>query len=162
MALRKPLVIVSGQIEQLQSGDTLQAPIDSPNVAVLTNDESGSVVICTPVYIDANDGFKKAKADASGTRYVIGLVYDATIANGVSGQVQVDGVFTATTGQWDAVFGTTGGLTKDTRYYLSAVTAGLATATAPSTVGQYVVLLGTAISTTELLMSTDTLIQILL
>src|ERR1051326_3919523 len=162
MATRKPLVIVNGQIEQIQSGDTLLAPITSPSVVSLTNDEAGSVVICTPVYIDANDGFKKAKADAAGTRYVIGLVYYASIANGVAGQVQIDGILTATTGQWDAVFGTTGGLTKDTRYFLSAATAGQATATAPTSAGQYVVLLGTAISTTELLLSTDTLLQVLL
>jgi hypothetical protein len=38
-----------------------------------------------------------------------------------------------------------------TTYYLSAGTAGLLTATAPSTVGQYVVEIGVALSTTELL-----------
>jgi hypothetical protein len=152
MALRKPLVVAGGQIEQLQSGDTLQAPIDSPNVLVQTNDESGSIVIGTPVYNDANDGVKKAKADASGTKSVLGLVYDTSIANGVTGQIQIDGVVAATTVQWDAVCGTSGGLTKGVIYYLSAATAGLLTSTAPSTAGQYVVPVGIGVSTTEMLL----------
>jgi len=94
---------------------------------------------------------KKAKADASGTKDVMGLVQQASITNGVAGMVLVNGVLTATTTQWDAVFGTTGGLTFKTRYYLSAATAGIATATAPTTTGQYVVELGIALSTTELM-----------
>jgi len=151
MALRVPLVMVAGQIQQLQSSDTIAVPSVTAGVVLQqTNDESGAIVICTPVYNDANDGVKKAKADASGTKDVIGLVKDASITNGVAGAIQCDGVLAATTTQWDAVFGTTGGLTKGTRYYLSAATAGQGTSTAPSTVGQYVMELGIAISTTEL------------
>lgn len=153
MALRKPLVLVSGQTQQLQSTDTLDAPQSGGDVVSQTNDEAGAIVIGTPVYNDANDGVKKAKADASGTKDVIGLVRDASITNAVAGAIQTSGILSATTGQWDAVFGTSGGLVKGTRYYLSAVTAGLGTLTAPSTVGQYVVELGIAISTTELLLS---------
>lgn len=154
MAKRKPLVQVGGQIEQLQSGDTLDAPIDQPTVIVQTNDESGAIVIGTPVYNDAADGVKKAKADASGTKKVIGLVYDTSITNGTSGQIQIADVLAATTGQWDAVAGTSGGLAFGTIYYLSDSTAGQLTSTAPSTAGHYVVSVGIAISTTELLMFT--------
>lgn len=153
MTLRKPLVMNAGQVQQLQSGDTLDAPQAGGDVIAQTNDEVGAVVIGTPVYNDVNDGVKKAKADASGTKDVIGLMRDVTTAGAASGQVQTNGVLTATTAQWDAAFGTTGGLTKGTRYYLSAGTAGLGTSTAPSTVGQYVVELGIAISTTELALS---------
>jgi hypothetical protein len=121
MALRLPLVLVAGQIQQLQSADSISVPSVTAGVVLQqTNDESGAIVICTPVYNDANDGVKKAKADASGTKDVIGLVRDATISNGVAGSIQCDGVLSATTTQWDAVFGTSGGLTKGTRYYLSA------------------------------------------
>ncbi len=151
MSLRKPLVLNAGQIQQLQSGDTLDVTaVGGGDVISLTNDESSPIVICTPVYSDAADGVKKAKADASGTKDVLGLVQQASITNAVAGMIQVNGILTATTGQWDAIFGTTGGLTFKTRYYLSAATAGIATATAPSAVGQYVVELGIAISTTEL------------
>ena len=153
MSLRKPLVLVSGQIQQLQSADTLSAPQSGGDVVIQTNDEASPIVICTPVYNDADDGVKKAKADAIGTKSAIGLVYDSSISNGVSGAIQVNGIVSATTGQWDAVFGTTGGLAFGTRYYLSAATAGLGTSTAPSAVGQYVLELGIAISTTELLLT---------
>lgn len=153
MALRKPLVISSGQIQQLQSGDTLDAVQSGGDAAIQTNDEASPIVIGTPVYNDANDGVKKAKADAAGTKSVVGLVRDVSIGAASTGAIQLSGVLTATTGQWDTAFGTTGGLSFGTRYYLSAATAGLGTATAPSTTGQYVVELGIAISTTELLLS---------
>jgi hypothetical protein len=153
MALRKPIVIVGGQLQQLQSTDTLDSPQAGGDVVMQTNDEAGAIVIGTPVYNDVNDGVKKAKADASGTKDVIGLMRDASTAAAASGAVQVNGVLSATTGQWDTAFGTSGGLTKGTRYYLSGTTAGLGAGTAPSTVGQYVVELGLALSTTELLLS---------
>jgi hypothetical protein len=149
MASRSPLVVNAGQIQQLQTGDILNVPVfTGGDVISLTNDDSGADVICTPVYNDAASGFKKAKADAAGTKSVIGLISDTSITNGVAGNVMLNGFLTATTGQWDAVFGTTGGLTFGSRYYLSAATAGQASATAPSTTGQYVVELGIAISTT--------------
>lgn len=146
MAQKKPLVLNSGQIEQLQSTDYI-ANLDSPQ---LTNDESGAIVIGMPVYSDANDGVKKAKADAVGTVNVIGLVSDVSVAAAGTGGVQTDGILAATTTQWDAVAGTTGGLTKDVIYYLSAATAGNITSTAPSAAGQFVKQIGVAISTTEL------------
>ena len=151
MAVRIPIVQVGGQFQQLQSTDTLSVPVFSGgDVISLTNDEAGAIVICTPVYVDAASGVKKGKADAAGTKSIIGLVSDTSITNGVAGNIIINGFLTATTGQWDAVFGTTGGLTFNTRYYLSAATSGLGTATAPSTVGQYVLELGIALSTTVL------------
>lgn len=151
MALRKPLVVNAGQLQQLQAGDTLDAPQSGGDVVVLTNDEVGAIVIGTPVYADTNDGVKKAKADAGATKSVIGVVKTASIAAAGSGEVVINGIVTATTGQWDTAAGTTGGLTANTVYYLSAATSGLLTATAPTTAGQYVVEVGIALSTTELL-----------
>jgi hypothetical protein len=145
MALKKPLVLTNGIPEQLQAGDSI-AEVDTIN---LTNGEAGSIVIGAPVYMFAADSVKKAKADAVGTTPVIGLVAAATIANGVAGAIQMEGVLSATTGQWDAVAGTTGGLTFNTRYFLSNATAGILTSTAPST--GYSQEVGIAISTTELL-----------
>lgn len=155
MALRKPLVIVGGQVQQLQSTDTLDAVQSGGDAVVQTNDEVGAVVIGTPVYNDAANGVKKGKADAAGTVKLVGLVRDVSIAAAGTGAIQVSGVLTATTGQWDAVMGTTGGLIFGTRYYLSAATAGLGSSTAPSTVGQYVVELGIAMSTVDLLLSNN-------
>lgn len=153
MALRKPLVVNLGQIQQLQAGDTLDAPQGGGDQVVQINDEAGAVVIGTPLYNDANDGVKKAKADASATKNVLGLAAAVTTAPAGSVPITISGVLTATTGQWDAVAGTSGGLTAGTRYYLSAITSGLLTATPPSTIGQYVVEIGIALSTTELLIA---------
>ena len=149
MASRKPLVLNAGQVQQLQSGDTLAAPLAGAQEVSLTNDDVGSHVPGQVVYLDTNDGVKKAQANAGATANAFAL---ATIAvtNGVAGVYATDGILSLTTGQWDTAFGTSGGLTANTIYYLSAATAGLGTATAPSTVGQYVVRLGIAVSTTEL------------
>lgn len=146
MALKKPLVLTGGQIEQLQSGDSISNPI----LLSQTNDEAGAIVIGNAVYSDANDGVKKAQANAVGTANVIGLAVDPTIATGQPVAIQMDGILAATTTQWDAVAGTTGGLTRDVIYYLDPTTAGKLTSTAPSTAGQFVVSIGIAISTTEL------------
>lgn len=147
-AARKALVQNAGQIQQLQAGDFLD------NTALAsskrTNDNAGSIVICSPVYVKSNGHVDLAKADASATSRAFGLVLDTSIATTVSGYIQAEGILTATTGQWDAVAGTSGGLAAGTVYYLSAATAGLLTATPPSTVGQSIVEIGQALSTTEL------------
>ena len=149
--LRKPLVIVAGQIQQISASDTLDAHIVEQEVISLTNDEASiALVIGTPVYIDAANGCKRAQANASGTANVVGLVADASITASSSGAVITSGVLVATTAQWNAVAGTTGGLVAGTVYYLSDATPGQLTATAPTTGGSYVAPIGTAISSTEL------------
>jgi len=151
MALRKPIVLNAGSYQQLQATDTLDAPgIAGGDTVIQTNGNAGALVIGTPVYSSANDTVDKAQANAAGTASIIGLVSATSIANGTTGTIQLNGVLAATTGQWDIAFGTAGGLVKNTVYFLSAATAGLGTATAPSTVGQLVVRIGIAISTTEL------------
>jgi hypothetical protein len=161
MALKKPLVISNGEIEQLQAGDTLDAPQSGGDVYVMINDEASPVVICAPVYVDANNGFKKAKADAAGTSKCIGLVAASpNIGAGSTGIVMVDGILSATTGQWDAVTGGAGGLAFGTDYYLSKDTAGLLVTAAPSAAGQYVIYVGRGISTTEMMISIDRRIKL--
>ena len=151
MSLRKPLVIVAGQIQQIGAADTLDATIVEQEIINLTNDEATDpIIIGTPVYIDAANGVKKAKADASGTANVLGLVKDTSITAATSGAVLTSGILSATATQWDAVAGTTGGLTPGAAYYLSDATAGQLTATPPSAAGSRIAPLGTAISATEL------------
>ena len=150
MAQRKPLVMNSGQIEQLQSGDTLDAVVTEVDLISRTNNNASPIVIGHAVYPDGNGTVDLAQADASGTVEVLGLVQETSIAAAASGYIQTDGILTATTGQWDAVAGTTGGLTAGTVYYLDPDTPGLLTATAPTTGGDYVVRIGVGLSTTEL------------
>lgn len=150
MAARKPVVVNSGELQQLQAGDTLDAPVTGGDVISLT--PAATLIAGASVYSSSADGCDKAKADASGTSVVVGLAV-AAILSGVAGFVKTNGILVLTTGQWDAVFGTTGGLTFNTQYYLSATTASFGTSTAPTTVGQYVCFLGVGISTTELLIN---------
>jgi len=144
MAKRKPLVITNGQIERLQSGDRL----DLANSATKQNDSGNTINIATPVYVSGNNVLP-AQADAQSTVRVAGLA-DATTANGNPIEVVADGVFTATTGEWDAVTGQTGGLTPGADYWLSATTAGELTTTAPDADGEFVQRVGHALSATEL------------
>ena len=150
MAARKPLVLVDGKIQQLQAGDTLDASANEVDVVAAINGNAGSIVIGSPVYPDATGSVDLAKADASGTVEVLGFVKDVSIGAASSGSIQTDGILSATTGQWDAVTGETGGLVAGTVYYLDPATAGNLTLTAPSTVSQYVVRVGQGISTTEM------------
>lgn len=60
------------------------------------------------------------------------------------------GPVTLTAAQWDAIAGTSGGLTAGTVYYLSRVTAGHIVAGAPGVID---VIIGVAISTTTLMVN---------
>jgi hypothetical protein len=141
MALRKPLVLNSGRIQQLQAGDTLDAVVPEIEGQTFTNGDAGNHVVGDIVYVSAADTVRKAQANAAGTTDAIALA-TTTIANGVAGVYQTGGAL-----------GGLSGLTAGAVYYLSQTTAGLLTLTAPTTVGQYVVRIGVANSTTELLIN---------
>jgi len=150
MAAKKPLVLCNGQIEQLQAGDTLDASVSEVDVVSKVNGNAGALVIGTPVYVKATGEMDKGQANASATIQLLGLVKDVSVASAAPGVVQTDGILVATTVQWDAVAGTTGGLSPGTVYYLDAATPGQLTATPPSSAGQYLVRIGLAVSATEL------------
>jgi hypothetical protein len=150
MAQRKPLVIINGQIQQLQAGDTLDAVVSEVDIVSATNANAGVIAIGQPVYVSGADAVNLAQANASGTVEVLGLVKDVSVNAAATANIQTDGVLTATTTQWDAVTGDTGGLNAGAVYYLDAATAGKLTTTAPTEVGQYVVRVGKALSTTDL------------
>lgn len=138
MATRKPLVLVSGEIQQLQAGDTLGGTSETGQLT-LTNSDAASTAIGDIMYLHTvGDQVKKAKADAAGTTDGV-CVALAVIASAASGVFQFNGVVVGLSG-----------LTPGATYYLSAATAGLMTTTPPSTLGQYVVRLGKAVSATEL------------
>ena len=134
MALRKPLVLVNGEIQQLQSGDSL----GEVALMSLTNSDATPTAIGDVMYIFGADSLKKAKADASATADAFALATTVIAAAG-TGFVQLDGILSGLSG-----------LTPGATYYLSATTAGSLTSTAPSAVGQTVVRIGKALSATEL------------
>lgn len=120
----------------------------NPTQTTLTNNEVSTVNICNAVYIDGAGTFKKANGNAAGTSLPIGLTAAGITAAG-SGAVQTSAELTATTGQWDAVTGQTGGLTPNATYFLDVVTAGKITSTAPAT--GFLIKVGQAMSATKLL-----------
>lgn len=138
MALRKPLVIVNGRIQQLQADDTLDAGVVEVDVITMTNGDSGSHTLGEVVYISDASEVKKAKANAAGTADAIAFVKDASISASASGMYQTSGYLAGFTG-----------LTPGAKYFLDASTAGAMTETAPTSAGQLVVSLGFALSTTE-------------
>jgi hypothetical protein len=152
MADKTPVVIgADGLLEQLQAADRLVVAISSNDVRTYTNEEASlPVVKGAPVYSSSAGKVKLAKANVKATAAVIGLGFDATTAYSALGQTQCDGVFVATTAQWDAVTGLTGGLTFNTLYFLDPADFGKLTATRPVTVGQCVTLIGRGLSTTEM------------
>lgn len=148
MPLRKPLVIINGQVQQISNLDTLDAVLAEVDQISMTNAEAGAIIIGTPTYVFSANNVKKAQANSATAANVLGLVRDVSVAASGAASIQTDGQVTATTAQWDAVTGGTGGLTAGSTYYLSATTAGQLTTAAPSTSGQYVIRIGKAISTT--------------
>jgi hypothetical protein len=174
---RKPIVIEAGELEQIQSVDGLdvggyQLPPGAgaakqvlalpasgtvlewvdPDVAQesLTNANANPILIGAPVYLKADGTVDLAEANAQATTDVFGLVKDTSIAAGDPGNILTDGTLTALTTDWDAVTGGSGGLTPGAVYFLDPATAGLLTASAPTTAGQFVVRVGKAISATKM------------
>jgi hypothetical protein len=118
-----------------------------------TNANAGTIVIGTPVYVSAAGSVDEALADAVATKDVVGLVVDTNIASSATGDIQTGGLLTATTGQWDAVTGDTGGLTAGTQYFVDPDTAGMLTDTASITIDDFICPVGIALSTTEMIIA---------
>ncbi|WP_158810263.1 hypothetical protein [Beijerinckia sp. L45] len=153
MTVRAPLVLgPDGLPQQLQSGDSISAPVNTPSIRAVANNETAvALAFGQPVYANAADGVKRAQANSKTTSKLAGLVYDATIAAGANGNIAQSGVLVGTTAQWDAaVTGQTGGLTFGSLYFLDPGNVGKLTTTPPTTVGTCNVAIGTALSATEL------------
>ena len=149
MAVKKPLVLTNGEIEQLQSGDTIDVQPDSFQATFTTTAIAGS-----PVYVDGGTSVDLAQATTSGVSDAIGLAATAVTA-AATGTVIFNGTVTLTTAEWDAVAGTVGGLTAGSKYYLSDAAAGriVEQGSIPTVAGRFVVELGEALDTTDLIVT---------
>jgi hypothetical protein len=115
-----------------------------------TNNSGDTLIKCQAVRVEASDEVDLALADDIDTAQVIGLVAEE-IADTESGLIQMGGELEATTGEWDAVTGDSGGLVVGDIYYLSSATEGNLTSTATTTIGEAVARIGTASSTTKMI-----------
>lgn len=104
-----------------------------------------------PAYVVADTGLAAlSRANAAGTANVVGVAVQAAAVNDPA-YLRYSGPVTLGTALWDAIAGTEGGLTTNAFYYLSSVSAGFLTSTAPSTTGTFVTGVGIAISSETLL-----------
>ena len=148
MALKKVLVLgTTGEIEQLQPGDTVDVTTSSNQVFIAANNTGAALTIGQAVYISAANTVEAALADNVTTSGVVGLVADASIADGANGYMLTDGTLAST--DWTAVVGATT-LTAGSVYFLSDTAAGELTTTVPTAPGSFVTRVGTAINTTTL------------
>jgi hypothetical protein len=85
------------------------------------------------------------------TTQCVGVTPDGGV-NGDDTTVQFIGVVKLTTEQWDAVAGTSGGLSGGTLYYVSQASPGFLTDVAPTT-GQSSIQVGSALNATDLLLT---------
>ena len=108
MAVVKPVVFgPDGALRNIQAGDTLAGGSET---GIINLTAAAALIAGNAVYSSAAGAVNKAQANAAATRTVIGLTTGA-IASAASGPVQMNGVLSLSTAQWDAVCGTTGGLT---------------------------------------------------
>jgi len=155
---RKPLVLVDGEYTQMPVGDLIDpACLPEPeappavdfSLVELENDTAFTRPILTPVYVKSNGKFADADTDTNQKADVVGLTVES-IASAASGDVKTSGPIEATTAQWDAQTGGSGGLVAGSDYYLRA-TGGLSATPA----GPHVVKLGKAVSSTKLLLRVE-------
>ena len=151
MALRNPIVVgANNELQALQAGDQVNVSTAGAAVRLMTNAEPATALaIGMPVYVSATNAVKRAQANAMATSNVYGIMFDVTTAALAFGQVAVDGVVTATTTQWDAVTGQTGGLTPNATYYLDPTTIAKLTTASITTPGQVIQQVGKAGSITD-------------
>lgn len=119
------------------------------NLILLANNESTTILRGQPVFSDIESGVRLAVADGTPSARVVGIVAAASIAAGGADSVALDGVVTATPDEWDAVCGTTGGLTFNTIYFLHPSVPGRLTSVPPTASGKQVVIVIRGISPTQ-------------
>lgn len=130
--------------------DSAVAAAFSAGIPTFTNGNTGSILLGQVLYCSAPGFVNMAKADSASTCEVIGLSISSAIAGSpVSVCLNGDEINFGTTANADSVFGTTGGLTFNAKYFLSASTPGMGTSTAPNATGNKVkqILIGTSPTT---------------
>ena len=141
------------------SGKIIGGGISTPFFSA-RNDYSvspGNLTIGSPVYVsssfNANIVNVMASMATGSSATVQGLISDSSITYGTIGNIQVADMLTAPTASWDIITGESGGLTLGNTYYLDPANAGRLTSIAPTTTGQTIIIVGSAVNTTTLLIN---------
>ncbi len=119
-------------------------------------DNGGAVIAGAPISMKVAGTLIYADADGGGARRIaIGLLTTGG-ADSLAYDIALPGSkLTLTTGEWDAVAGTTGGLTAGFKYYLSDTLGRLIETTTPPTAGDTLLVAGIALSATVMLVQMD-------
>lgn len=123
-----------------------QPPLDT-ELVVTTNGDAVPLVVGMPVALLGGQ-FARGNASSQPLSLAVGLVRMGA-AMTLPVQAQASGSLILPTAFWDVITAGLGGLLPDAIYYLSTV-VGQITTTPPNVVGQSIVELGRAISSTEL------------
>jgi hypothetical protein len=153
------IVVPGPQGPQGIQGEKGDPGLGTAGLVSKVNGEANPLIKGTPVYLSNSTTIRRARADAPATKNVLGFVYDDSIANGGSGNIQTTSIMILTTNEWDAITGSVGGLQPQTDYYLSTITEGRITSVAPGSTG-YVCKVGYAISSTEFLIRMEPSIKL--
>lgn len=133
-----------GFTDSFVAAGTCIHPVEGPELIDATftsNTDKGMAV-----YVDGSATCDLAQADSINTTKAVGLA-TTDVTAGAAGQYQTEG--TITKADWTTVTGAAA-LTPGAYYYLSEATPGGLTSTAPTTIGQFVVAVARALSTTQL------------
>ena len=151
MALQDPLILDSGNIKPLPGGDTLIGLQNAGNIIRTYSNDAGPgnfLNRCQHVIARTNGTqVFPSGVPSSSSSGVKGLVVDVISAHGATVDIMVDGIFSASTAEWDVYTGDTGGLVAGKYYYTDTATPGNLKETDLS--GQRI---GQAISSTELVL----------
>lgn len=131
--------------------------IQQSKESVKENNDTAAIIKCMPVSDIGVVGVVRAQNTTLDGSTVIGFSDTASAAPSTNLIVQLSGLVDATTAQWDAVTGDTGGLVEGEVYYLGT-TAGSITSTPPTT--GFVVKVGNAVSPTTLNINIEAPIQL--
>jgi hypothetical protein len=151
--------IVAGNFVAVDSTDP-KNPIVSATcdfTGYYENNDLSDLLRGQPVYLDTSGKWKRATSIPPASN-IVGILDGDDIPVGVSARAQTSGIISQPSAQWDEVTGMVGGLVPNAYYFLSST--GTLSYTPPTTVGQAVVRLGMALSSTEFLIGT--FMQILL
>jgi hypothetical protein len=121
-------------------------------IAGTTTDHPTSFPPGTPVIqsLSVDGTVIPGMADDIDTSSIVGLAVIPGVADDHA-LVQFRGPLALTTAQWDVITGGSGGLTRGVPYYLSPDVEGQITTTAPGTTGQFIVVIGVALSDSEMM-----------
>lgn len=144
MVSKKVLVLGNlGEPEELQDEDFIEVPLELPSAINAGADAISKGMV---VYASGNGEVNLAQANLLNTAFPAGLCNNSSaVPNAGTVEIITNGPIVCTTGEWDVIAGTSGGLTPGRDYFLSSTNPGqIISNTATIGVGSFVVSLGVA------------------